>query len=491
MESVHNSINNIGIERVSRMRERIGTYSAMLSGYIDRKTLQKAYQLPRRSDRLYSYGSIIQDACCACFRGGLNEGGKSVVYGFGGRYWEEILPMVFENAVKESLVGCAGAGDFVVKGDWVDKQGKIMQYAYDGVSASPLEVSPSVVGFSNGVWDFADVDSPVYHSFSECMPILGCLDYDYDPSAGCPLWLGFLSQMLTPLDILKLQKYLGLGVVGRRLLGSRVEDTLWLVGSGANGKSTILNVIRAVFGSGNISECSLSQLLDRSPDARMRALYSIEGKVFNLCDEVDMRDITHGSDAFKKLSSGEPQNVRGIGKDIRVAYDIPFLIFSMNQVPSNRNMDTAFRRRIVRIDFRSTVREEDMDTGLTAKLMSELSGIRNWVIEGYRLLRRDGFQFSHVSDDSLMEDNEQYFDLFAKKEGWRSTASAGHSDEPQLVQYAVLYERYEYFCVKNLYPAQKAVYSDLRRLGYRSRRKKQGIYYEVYSDRVLPYAANV
>lgn len=476
-----------GKERVEQLREKIRMYSGQLSSCMDRSALRRAYQLPRRGDRLYAYGGIVQEACCSCFR----SFGGGVVYGFGGRYWEELAPMVFENAVKESLVGCAGAGDFVVKGDWVDKQQKIMQYAYDGVSVSPLELRPSLVGFGNGVYDFSDIDSPVYHSFSDCMPILGCLGYDYDPSAVCPVWVSFLSQMLSPLDIVKLQKYLGLGIVGRRDLGGRVEDTLWLVGSGANGKSTILNIVRSVYGTSNVGECSLSQLLDRSPDARMRALYSIEGKVFNLCDEVDMRDISRGSDAFKKLCSGEPQNVRGIGKDIHVAYDIPFLIFSMNQVPSNRNMDSAFRRRIVRIDFRSTVREEDMDATLVSRLMSELSGIRNWMIEGYRILRRDGFRFSHVSDEVLMEENEQYFDIFARREGLRPTALVGRGDTVQLVQYGELYMRYSDFCQKNLFPISRGIYQDLRRLGFRSKRKSSGIYYEVFSDNPLPYAVRV
>lgn len=479
------------MDRLENMRSMIRMYSRQLSTCIDKGRLRSALQMPRRGDRMYAYGEIVQEACCSCFRGGIGDGSRMVVYGYGGEYWEVLPQMVFENAVKDAMVSCSGALDFVFKGDWVDKQQKIMQYGYDGVSVSPLELSASIVGFRNGVWDFGDIDSPVYHSFGDRLPLLSCLDYDYDVNAGCPSWCSFLSQMLSPVDVVKLQKYLGLGVIGRRLLGSRVEASLWLVGSGANGKSTILNIVRRVYGSWNVSECSLSQLLDRTPDARMRALYSIEGKVFNLCDEVDMRDISRGSDSFKKLCSGEPQNVRGIGKDIHVAYDIPFMIFSMNQIPQNRNMDAAFRRRIVRIDFRSTVREDDMDTSLSSRLSSELSGIRNWMIEGYRLLRRDGFRFSHVSDESLMEDNEQYFDLFAAHEGIRPVQHVGHNEKVQFVRYGELYSRYSEFCVKNLYPVSRSVYQDLKRLGYRSRRQAQGIFYEVYSDSPVPYAERV
>lgn len=477
--------------QVSRMRAEIAKYAGMLSSCLDRKALMRAYQMPRRSDRMYSYGSILQDGCCSCFRsGGMQDGRKMLVYGFGGKVWEPLIPMVFENAVKEALVGSAGAGDFVVKSDWVDKQGKILQYAYDGVSASPLGPKASVVGFQGGVWDFGDIDAPVYHSFEDRMPVLDLLPYDYDADAKCPMWQSFLSQMLSGNDIMKLQKYLGLGAVNRRSMSHRVEDTLWLVGNGANGKSTIMNIVRAVYGYDHVSDASMSQLLDRNPDGRMRALYSIEGRIFNLCDEIDMRDITHGSDAFKKLSSGEPQNVRGIGKDIHVAYDIPFLVFSVNQMPSNRNMDAAFRRRIVRIDFTRTVRDEDMDPELLSKLEKELPGIRNWMMEGYRMLRRDGFLFSHSNDERYMEENEQYFDIFAKAEGLRPSAWAGRGEACQLVRSSELYEQYVAFCDKSLYEplSSRGMAADLRRLGYRSQRKAAGVFYEVYCDRELDYA---
>jgi hypothetical protein len=152
-----------------------------------------------------------------------------------------------------------------------------------------------------------------------------------------------------------------------------VEDTLWLIGSGANGKTTIEEVVRAVYGYDNVSEASMGELLDRNQISRMLTMSNIDGKIFNICSEVDVSDISRGSDAFKRLCSGEPQNARGIGENVRRIYDIPFLIFSMNQRPVNKRMDAAFRRRIVEIVFNQSIREEDMDAGLGDKLKKELS----------------------------------------------------------------------------------------------------------------------
>jgi len=482
---------------VDVLQAEIGRYSSLLQSCIDRSALLKAYQTRRRSERLYAYHSILRDACCRCFRGTSmsNDGKKCIVWGFNGRYWTPLSPVVFRDSVGHALIAAAGAGDFVVKGDWIEKQNTLLSSAYAGVCVSPLEKNPAIVGFQNGVWDFTDIENPVYHSFTDMMPVTDLLGYDYDPESGCKMWLTFLGMMLSPKDILKLQKYLGLGCVNRRMMSHVVEDTLWLIGSGANGKTTIEEVVRAVYGYNNVSEASMGELLDRNQISRMLTMSNIDGKIFNICSEVDVSDISRGSDAFKRLCSGEPQNARGIGENVRKIYDIPFLIFSMNQRPVNKRMDSAFRRRIVEISFNQSIREDDMDPGLGDKLKKELSGIRNWMIEGYKLLVRDGFRFDHCNSEDYMEYNDQFFDIFARHDGLRSSAWAGRGEKAQLVSFAALYDRYIDFCKRKGYgqetPSEKSLSQDLKRLNYRKVRKAAGIFYEVYCEKELDYAVKL
>ena len=476
------------------LQAEIGMYCSQLQSCIDRSALLKAYQTRRRSERLYAYHSILRDACCRCFRGTSmsNDGKKCIVWGFNGRYWAPLSPVVFRDSVGQALISAAGAGDFVVKGDWIEKQNTLLSSAYAGVCVSPLEKNPAIVGFRNGVWDFTDIENPVYHSFTDMMPVTDLLGYDYDPESGCKMWLTFLGMMLSPKDILKLQKYLGLGCVNRRLMSHVVEDTLWLIGSGANGKTTIEEVVRAVYGYNNVSEASMGELLDRNQISRMLTMSNIDGKIFNICSEVDVNDISRGSDACKRLCSGEPQNARGIGENVRRIYDIPFLIFSMNQRPVNKRMDAAFRRRIVEINFNQSIREEDMDAGLGDKLKKELSGIRNWMIEGYKMLLRDGFRFDHTNSEDYMEYNDQFFDIFARHDGLRPSAWAGRGEKAQLVSFGALYDKYVDFCKRKGYgqetPSEKSLSQDLKRLNYRKVRKASGIFYEVYCENELDYA---
>ena len=479
---------------IGMLQAEIGMYCSQLQSCIDRSALLKAYQTRRRSERLYAYHSILRDACCRCFRGTSmsNDGKKCIVWGFNGRYWAPLSPVVFRDSVGQALIAAAGAGDFVVKGDWIEKQNTLLSSAYAGVCVSPLEKNPAIVGFRNGVWDFSDIENPVYHSFSDMMPVTDLLGYDYDPNASCKMWQSFLSMMLSQKDVLKLQKYLGLGCVNRRLMSNVVEDTLWLIGSGANGKTTIEDVVRAVYGYDNVSEASMGELLDRNQISRMLTMSNIDGKIFNICSEVDVNDISRGSDAFKRLCSGEPQNARGIGENVRRIYDIPFLIFSMNQRPVNKRMDSAFRRRIVEIVFNQSIREEDMDAGLGDKLKKELSGIRNWMVEGYKMLVRDGFRFDHVNSDDYMEYNDQFFDIFARHDGLRASAWAGHGEKAQLISFGALYDRYVDFCQRKGYgqetPSEKSLSQDLKRLNFRKVRKAAGVFYEVYCENELDYA---
>ena len=482
---------------VDALEDEIGRYSSQLELYIDKDALVAAYHIRRRSERLYAYHSILRDACCSCFRctNVSVDGKKCQVWGFNGKYWVLLSPVVFRDSVGQALVKASGDGDYIVKGDWIEKQSTLLSSAYAGVCVSPLEKNPCIVGFRNGVWDFSDIDNPVYHPFKEMLPVTDLLPYDYNVNATCPMWLSFLNMMLKSSDVLKLQKYLGLGCVSRRMMSHVVEDTLWLIGSGANGKTTIEDVVRGVYGYNNVSEASMGELLDRNQISRMLTMSNIEGRIFNICSEVDVSDISRGSDAFKRLCSGEPQNARGIGENVRRIYDIPFLIFSMNQRPVNKRMDAAFRRRIVEIVFNQSIREEDMDAGLGDKLKKELSGIRNWMIEGYKMLVRDGFRFDHTSSEDYMEYNDQFFDIFAKHDGLRPSAWAGRGEIPQLVSFAVLYERYVDFCQRKGYgsesPSEKSLSQDLKRLNYHRVRKAAGVFYEVYCEKELDYAVKL
>ena len=454
----------------------------------------------RKNARLYDYCDVLREACSQCFYWRNGD-----VYVFDGRVWIPYDVEVLKYLVRDALVSSVGEGNERVKGDWVDSERKLFSYALDGIRSHVMEFNSSLVGFSNGVWDFSDMRNPVKHGFDEAMPITSVLPYKYDDKATCPTWTAFLHEMLREDDIEVLQKFMALGCGDRKNMEHRVEESLWLIGSGANGKTTIQSVIRLLFGEWNISNTRLDALLDRNIDSRMRAMGAIEGKVFNMCQEISGTDIEKGSDVFKSLVSGEPQDVRVIGKNIHTSYDIPYLIFSMNQMPANKKMDKAFARRMVRIDFHSAVRREDMDRGLLTKLTAELSGIRNWVIQGWYKLERDGFSVQKPGRSDRMTDadiemhiaNGQTVDVWLDQWAflWPSRHIGHDNDEVCLdIRSVDLYRDYVDYCANRLGCEPDTSNSFGRqmhdRLNFESKRKSAGIHYRVYCDKTNRFNVN-
>ena len=460
---------------------------------VDSSKLLHACLHGKKFIRLYEYCDILRTACASAFywRNGA-------IYVFDGRVWVEYDVDVIKYLIRDAFVQAAGDGADKVKEDWIVSEGKLFGSALDGIRSHKMEYNGSLTGFSNGVWDFDDMSNPVKHTFGERYAVTNILGYKFDEDAVCPTWDSFLHEMLVQDDIDVLQKFMALGCKDRKSMGRSVEESLWMIGSGANGKTTIQNVIRMVFGDWNVSSTRLDALLDRNIDARMRAMGVIEGKLFNMCSEISGTDIEKGSDIFKSLVSGEPQDVRGIGRDIHTAYDIPYMIFSMNQMPTNRKMDKAFERRMVRIDFRSSVRREDMDRDLLRKLSCELSGIRNWVIRGWYKLERDGFSVKdpHIGDQMNDEDVEMHIANGQTVDVWLdqwaflwSSRHVGHDeDEVELdIRSIDLYKDYSDYCANKLMCQPESWNSFSRqmhdRMNFASKRKAGGVVYKVYCDK--------
>lgn len=421
--------------------------------------------------RVYSSGSVSGELRC-----------------HDGRVWVPLAETELRVALQYFCLDDLGVGG----SEWVRNERRYLSAVREGAGMSPLRVSRSVVGFQNGVYDFSDPSSPVYHPFSDAMPVVELLPYDYDSTASCPLWLSFLSRVLPSSSVELLRRYLGLALVDRKTMPYKVESSLWLVGPGGAGKSTIMNTVRYVVGENRVSSVSLGALLGGGAENRARFVAAIDGKVFNYCGEVQMEDMTRGGDTFKSLCSGEPQMKRRIGGNVEVASDIPFLVFNMNRKPRNNAIDGALMRRLLFVTFPTAVRDCDRDPQLEDKLRAEASGIRNWMLEGYRAFVADGGVLSATADsvregDLWMAENGQSVDLFLRRRGYRSFGYTGENERSRYVAVRVLYDEYYKWCSKEgLDPdVDLAGFGrEMRRSGFKSRRVSSGMEYRVFNDSI-------
>ncbi len=215
------------------------------------------------------------------------------------------------------------------------------------------------------------------------------VDIDYDPTAGCPTWLKTLDVVFG--GDMSLIAYLQ-RAIGYSLTGDTREQVLHLChGTGANGKSTILDVLAALTGDYG-SSADFSTFLERRNDSGPR------DDVARLAGARLVRSSEVGEN--KRLNEGLIKSLTG-GDIIcaRFLYSENFefkpqfkLWLAANHKPVIRGTDYAIWRRIQLIPFEVTIAPEQRDEGLPAKLRAELPGILAWAVEGCQMWLAEGLR---------------------------------------------------------------------------------------------------
>lgn len=257
------------------------------------------------------------------------------------------------------------------------------QVAFRVAHSRPMHHSSKVsrINVKNGTLEIRSDGTVTLHEHRREDYFLYCLDYVYDPSAECNLWLKFLQQVLPDGEAQRvLAEFIGFCFVK----GINPEKMLVLLGGGSNGKSVTLAIIEALLGRQNVSNVTLSDL---TCDAEKRCM--TEGKLANISHESD-REID--APMLKKIISQEPIDTRKLYVGSRIIREYGKLITSFNALPRAEATHGFYRRWLI-LPFRRTITEQEADVNLSAKLCRELSGILNWVLEALPGFMQKG-QFS-------------------------------------------------------------------------------------------------
>lgn len=162
------------------------------------------------------------------------------------------------------------------------------------------------------------------------------LPVSYDTDATCPRFDKFLMDVLPDEDARRVVQMMA----GYLLeVGNPLQKAFMLVGSGNNGKSTLLTVLTNLLGIGNISAEPLQSLSENN-----FAAYNLWGKLANICADIPSKAIRYAG-VFKELTGGDP--VRGERKfrDAFTFINNAKLLFSANELPEVNDRTYAFWRR--------------------------------------------------------------------------------------------------------------------------------------------------
>jgi len=260
-----------------------------------------------------------------------------------------------------------------------------------------LEKKPTgKINFQNGILDIEtgklEEHSPE-HNFTTCLP------FSYDPDAVCPTWDQFIKDVtIDRVDLANiLHEFMGFCAYGGEY---RYHKALVLSGSGKNGKSTFIDVLTSIMGEENTSAVPLTSL---SKD--VFAMADMHGKLINVSEE-EPPSCFKETGVFKNLTGNNYVRAQKKFKSPFKMLSRAKIVISYNELPFISDTSTGMRRRLLIVPFDLNLENNPskVNTNIKDDLSSELPGIFNRALEGWkRLEKQRGFSESESVKAAVKE----------------------------------------------------------------------------------------
>lgn len=200
----------------------------------------------------------------------------------------------------------------------------------------------------------------------------------YDPAAKCPRFERFLSEIMLGREelIIFLQRWFGYNLTGVM----REQVSVFAYGTGANGKSTLYDLISAIMGD-YAATTPAETFVVRNRPSIPNDLAALDGPRMLRASESEA-GAPLAESIFKTANGGDPVSARFLHGEF-FSYLPQFkLNLQTNHRPRVRGSDNAVWRRILLVPFEATFDEAHRDKDLGAKLLAEAPGILAWAVRG-------------------------------------------------------------------------------------------------------------
>lgn len=327
----------------------------------------------------------------------------------------------------------------------------VREYIRGRTMVEMVEPPLELVCVANGIVDITTgkmiPHSPEYYFRSK-------LPASFDADAKCPKFEKFLSEILDGNDALTIQE-----MFGYCLYRSYPLSAIFMhVGSGSNGKSTLLSVLRKWLGEKNVATYTMQSIIeDRFAVANLR------GKLANIFPDLSDAHIFHTA-MLKAITGNDAITARQMHMQKAESFiNHAKLIYSTNRPPVIDDPSNAMWRRIIEVDYRHTFVENASWQDTLIREMTtpeEMSGILNWAIEGLRRLVQQR-QFSNAAE--LEERRRAYMKKAKSTFAFIQDAIEPGSPE-DYIEKAAIYTTYMAYCRQYGYFlfSQEALYKELK-----------------------------
>ena len=242
-------------------------------------------------------------------------------------------------------------------------------------SGMTWDPDPYLLGVANGV---VDLRTGMIRSGHPDDRLTMQVPVQYHVKAECPRWQQFLHQVFQ-----RDGELIGFvqRALGYSLTGSVREQVLFLChGTGSNGKSVFLHMLRNVLGDYAMNIPFTVLELQQRPSLT-NDLASMAGR--RLVTSSETNESTRLNEArIKALTGGDPITARFLYSESFTYEPVAKFWLAVNHLPRVRDDSYGFWRRVRVLPFNEQFTGDDADKGLPFKLLEELPGILNWGVQG-------------------------------------------------------------------------------------------------------------
>ena len=262
----------------------------------------------------------------------------------------------------------------------------------------------------------------------------------------------------------------------------KIEKAPIFYGQRDTGKSTTLDVYKALIGNENMSTELLATLTGTDATGGFSRA-RLDGKIVNIASDISAKIVDDGM--AKMLISGEAAPAAFKGKDGFNMRNYARLVFAMNNIPYQFFSDAALAKRAAIIHFDQQIIPDKMDTGFAEKLIAEeLPGVLNWIIAGLDRLLLTGRLAPPPCCVAEMEQIQKQVDpLSAWLEEWGRIPGDVHR-----ITLKAAYDDFRQFCTGNGNhpPSNKTFTQRLRGLGYTVESTNGNVGTELHYSKAIP-----
>lgn len=317
------------------------------------------------------------------------------------------------------------------------KRAEVLSYLDIMIRENTPATEANWIAFRNGLLNIYD---DTFVPFSHEHVITNKIDWDYNPNAYDELTDKTLDRISCndPQIRMLLEEMIGYTMFRRNELGK----AFILTGTGSNGKSTFLNMLKTMLGKRNVSVLDLKKLNDRF------STVMLFGKLANIGDDISEEFVTDAAD-FKKIVTGETIDAEQKGQPKFEFEPYVKLLFSANNIPRiGKGRDShAILRRLIIVPFNAKFSSKDPDyvPFIGDKLQTQES-IEYFIQLGIKALKRVLIDRKFTESEQVQRELEEFEENNNPILGFFKDTDKDEIENEPTNQ---VYQKYQEYCLAN------------------------------------------